>query len=86
MKKTIALSLSIMLFQLVFAQKTVKMLQVPAENQFSTINTEGVSIIPSGRFVTPVGKVTRITRGAFGLAISADESRSEERRVGKECA
>ena len=76
MKKTIALFLFTVFFQLVFAQKTVKMLQVPAENQFSTINTEGVSIIPSGRFVTPVGKVTRITRGAFGLAISQDESKA----------
>ena len=76
MKKTIALSLFIVFYQLVFAQKTIKMLQVPAENQFSTINTEGVSIIPSGRFVTPVGKVTRITRGAFGLAISSDESKA----------
>ena len=76
MKKTITFCICITLFQLVFAQKTVKMLQVPAENQFSTINTEGVSIIPSGRFVTPVGKVTRITRGAFGLAISADESKA----------
>lgn len=63
----------------VFAQKTVKMLQTPAGNQFSTINkdnTEGVSILPSGRFVTPVGKVTRITRGAFGLAIAPDESKA----------
>jgi DNA-binding beta-propeller fold protein YncE len=65
-----ALSLSI------FAQKKVKILQAPAENQFSTIHTEGVSIIPSGRFVTPVGKVTRITRGAFGLSIAHDESRA----------
>jgi DNA-binding beta-propeller fold protein YncE len=58
------------------AQKPIITLQVPAENQFSTINTEGVSILPSGRFVTPVGKVTRITRGAFGLAISPDEKRA----------
>ena len=60
----------------VFAQKTVKRLEVPAKNQFSTINTEGASILPSGRFVTPVGKVTRITRGAFGLAISSDETKA----------
>ena len=58
------------------AQKTVKTLQAPAGNQSSIIHTEGVSIIPSGRFVTPVGKVTRITRGAFGLAIAPDESKA----------
>lgn len=59
-----------------WGQRPVKTLQVPAENQFSNINTEGVSILSSGRFVTPVGQVTRITRGAFGLAISPDEKRA----------
>jgi YVTN family beta-propeller protein len=66
-------------FTPVFAQKMVKTLEVPAQNQFSTINTEGgksFGILPSGRFVSPVGKVTRITRGAFGLAIAADESKA----------
>jgi DNA-binding beta-propeller fold protein YncE len=59
-----------------FAQnKTVKVLQVPAENQFSTLNTEGVSIIPSGRFITPVGKTLRITRSPFGMAVAPDESK-----------
>ena len=59
-----------------FAQnKTVKVLQVPAETQFSTINTEGVSIIPSGRFITPVGKTLRITRSPFGMAVAPDESK-----------
>jgi DNA-binding beta-propeller fold protein YncE len=59
-----------------FSQKTVKMLQVPAQNQQSVIDMSGVSILPSGRFVTPVGKVARITRGAFGLAISPDEKKA----------
>ncbi len=60
----------------VFGQEKVKTLQVPAENQFSTINTDGVSILPSGRFVTPAGKVSRITRAPFGLAVSPDETRA----------
>jgi DNA-binding beta-propeller fold protein YncE len=76
MKQIAFLSLFLLVFTAVFAQKTVKILQVPAKNQFSTINTEGVSIIPSGRFITPVGKVTRITRGAFGLAVSPDETKA----------
>ena len=76
MKKLLLLLAFTAFNSFVFAQKTIKMLQSPAENQFSTINTEGVSILPSGRFVTPVGKVTRITRGAFGLAIAPDASKA----------
>jgi DNA-binding beta-propeller fold protein YncE len=79
MKIQVLVVLFLSTFTLVFAQKTVKTLQTPAENQFSTLNTEGAKnfgILPSGRFVSPVGKVTRITRGAFGLTISADESKA----------
>jgi DNA-binding beta-propeller fold protein YncE len=75
MKKTLFSLFLLLIGTAIFAQKMVKMLQVPAQNQFSTINTEGVSILSSGRFVTPVGKVTRITRGAFGLALSPDETK-----------
>ncbi len=81
MKLNTLFTFFILSFSTVFAQKTVKMLQVPTENQFSIIHTveegnNGVSIIPSGRQITPVGKVTRITRGAFGLTVSPDESKT----------
>ena len=76
MKNTALIYAFMLLCSAVFAQKQVKTLQAPAENQKSVIYTEGVSILPSGRFVTPVGKVTRITRGAFGLAIAPDEKRA----------
>ncbi len=86
MKKSLLLSLLVSIIHIVFAQKTVKTLQSPTENQISIINTveernpdnigKGVSIIPSGRFITPIGKTTKITRGAFGLAISPDESKA----------
>lgn len=72
-----ALFLLIFLFSTpVLAQKKVKTWQAPAGNQESAIRTEGVSIIPSGRLITPVGKTTRITRGAFGLSVSPDESKA----------
>jgi DNA-binding beta-propeller fold protein YncE len=76
MKQTATFILLLFFCSSAFAQKVMRILEVPAENQFSTINTEGVSILPSGRFVTPVGKVARITRGAFGLAISPDEKKA----------
>jgi YVTN family beta-propeller protein len=76
MKGKLLLSACIAFSTTVFAQKNIKTLETPAGNQFSVIYTEGSSIIPSGRFVTPVGKVTRITRGAFGLTIAPDESKA----------
>ncbi len=52
--------------------KTSIVLTVPAENAFSVINEKGISILPSGRYVTPAGKTIRITHDPFGLAISPD--------------
>jgi DNA-binding beta-propeller fold protein YncE len=79
MKGKLLLSAFIALYTSVFAQKTIKTLEVPAQNAFCMQITEGgknFAILPSGRFVSPVGKVTRITRGAFGLAIAPDESKA----------
>ena len=73
MKQTTLLFLIIGLIVNLTAQKRVKTLMVPGENQISIIHTEGVSILPSGRFVTPVGKTVRIANGAFGLAIAPNE-------------
>jgi DNA-binding beta-propeller fold protein YncE len=85
MKQGLILLFSIFSISLFAQNKTVKILQTPAENQFSSINTveernpenigKGLSIIPSGRFITPVGKTLRITRSPFGMAIAPDESK-----------
>ena len=45
-------------------------LQVPGKDQYASINLNDVSVLPSGRFVRPVGKVTRITHDPFGLTVS----------------
>ncbi len=52
--------------------KQVKYLTVPGYDQYSRIDTAGISVLPSGRFVTPAGKTIRITSDPFGLAISPD--------------
>ena len=49
-----------------------KFLQVPGVNQFATINHSGISVLPSGRYVKPAGKVSMITHDPFGLTISPD--------------
>ncbi len=57
-----------------FAQtkKQVTALQVPGKNQYCSINEKGRSVLPSGRFVTPAGKLIRITNDPFGMAVSPD--------------
>lgn len=64
-----------------FAQKSYVTLQVPGRAQFCQIDTGrggfgGRAVLPSGRYVTPAGHVTRITSDPFGMAISPDGSRA----------
>jgi YVTN family beta-propeller protein len=47
-------------------------LQVPGRNQYSNINEKGVSVLPSGRYVSPAGEMIRITHDPFGMALSPD--------------
>jgi YVTN family beta-propeller protein len=54
------------------AQKKVNILQVPGTTQYCRINENGISVLPSGRFVTPAGNFVRITHAPYGLAISPD--------------
>lgn len=50
--------------------RSVTILQVPGRDQFCTIDKKGVSILASGRYVTPVGDKLRITNDPFGMAVS----------------
>ena len=43
---------------------------MPGKNQFCTINPTGISVLPSGRFLTPAGDMVRITHDPFGVSIS----------------
>jgi DNA-binding beta-propeller fold protein YncE len=52
--------------------KKVKVLQVPGMNEYSIININGNSVVPSGRYVTPAGKTIRIDRAPYGLTVSPD--------------
>ena len=54
------------------AQKKVSILEVPGTNQFCSINPKGISVLPSGRFVTPAGQTIHITHDPFGMTISPD--------------
>ncbi|HVF95745.1 MAG TPA: YncE family protein, partial [Flavisolibacter sp.] len=71
-RKLFLLQLFIAMLFIADAQKATTILTVPAGNRFCTINEGGVSILPSGRAVTPAGETIRITHDPFGMAISPD--------------
>lgn len=52
--------------------KQVNILQVPGKNRYAEINENGISVIPSGRFITPAGSTVKITHDPFGMAVSPD--------------
>ncbi|MEI7733825.1 MAG: phosphoesterase [Ferruginibacter sp.] len=71
MKKQILLLAAIITGTAAVAQlKSVTTLQVPGKNQFATINEKGISVLPSGRWLTPAGSLIRITNDPFGMAVS----------------
>ncbi|MEN9950502.1 MAG: hypothetical protein RLY85_1254 [Bacteroidota bacterium] len=49
-----------------------ELLEVPGKQRYASLNPDGISVLPSGRFVKPAGQVARITHDPFGLAISPD--------------
>jgi len=53
-------------------ENQVKVLQVPGRDQYCEISENGISVLPSGRYVTPAGELLRITHDPFGMAISPD--------------
>jgi DNA-binding beta-propeller fold protein YncE len=62
---------------LLFGQnRSVNTLQVPGLAEYCKINPAGHSVLPSGRYVTPVGKTLRITRSPFGMTLSPDQKKA----------
>ncbi len=47
-------------------------LSAPAGNRYTSINKEGVTVIPNGRLLTPAGKNYMVAPHPFGLALSRD--------------
>ena len=73
MSKSLRFTLLVCLFLTavqLFAQKEFNILTVPSGDRFAKINEDGTTILPSGRLVTPAGKMIRITNDPFGMAVS----------------
>ena len=63
----------LLLTKIINAQNKYSILTVPGYSEQSKIDTSGISVLPSGRYVTPAGTTMRITHDPFGLAISLDQ-------------
>ena len=53
-------------------QKKATVFSVPGISQFCKIDTKGISVLPSGRYLTPAGEFIRITNKPFGMSLSPD--------------
>ncbi len=60
----------------VFAQKKVQVLSVPAQTEYTHIDTSNISVLASGRYITPAGKTLQISHDPFGIAVSPDGSKT----------
>jgi len=59
-------------FQIGFSQNKIDVLTAPAGDKFTQIKVDGTTILPSGRLLTPAGKVVQITNDPFGMAVAPD--------------
>jgi YVTN family beta-propeller protein len=48
------------------------MATAPAGDQYTAINRTGVTVLPNGRFITPLGKQITVAPHPFGLMVSPD--------------
>src|SRR5579859_5541640 len=53
-------------------QTAYSILSVPGASGYTHIDTTGISILPSGRYCTPVGQTITLTHDPFGMATSPD--------------
>jgi DNA-binding beta-propeller fold protein YncE len=72
MKKLTLLCIAVFFLFTGCKQPTITILEVPAKYAYCSINEQGKSVLPSGRFVNPVGETRKITHDPFGMAISPD--------------
>ncbi|OYU55756.1 MAG: phosphoesterase [Chitinophagaceae bacterium BSSC1] len=72
MKKLLLVGLMFCFVNQAISQKKATVLQVPGTNQFAKIDEKGISVLPSGRYLSPAGQLTRITHDPFALKISPD--------------
>ena len=76
MRRCLCILIEILIWFNSSCQKTVTFLSVPGVNEFTNIDKDGKTVLPSGRYVTPAGQTIQITHDPFGLALSPDGKKS----------
>jgi DNA-binding beta-propeller fold protein YncE len=75
--KTFIICLQLMIISnIIVAQKTYSYLSVPGVKEYTTIDKNNHSVLPSGRYITPAGSTIQITHDPFGMAVSPDGSKT----------
>jgi YVTN family beta-propeller protein len=76
MKKTIFLLVALLLVGCIkkkdLPENTLWIASAPAGTEFTKIDKEGKTIIPNGRYITPIGKSIRTAPHPYGLTLSPD--------------
>ncbi|HOW32398.1 MAG TPA: YncE family protein, partial [Bacteroidales bacterium] len=72
MKSSATFLLSVICILTVQAQKPDFILSAPAGDRFTSIDKQGVTVIPNGRLITPAGKCYTVAPHPYGLAINPD--------------
>ncbi len=52
--------------------KLVSILEVPGKFEYARVQEKGVSVLPSGRYISPAGEMIRIAHDPFGMRVSPD--------------
>ena len=55
-----------------FAQNNLWILSAPAYKEFTKIDRAGTTVIPNGRFITPLGNQITTAPHPYGLVLSPD--------------
>lgn len=72
MKKVLFVLLAFCFYFQSNSQNKATILQVPGTQQYCSINEKGISVLPSGRLLSPAGQLIRITHDPFGMKLSPD--------------
>jgi len=77
MKKLLLACIGILCFlSVTIGQKSYSYLSVPGVSEYTTIDKNNHSVLPSGRYLTPAGTTIQITHDPFGIAVSPDGNKS----------
>ena len=68
LSRVLLLLFSVMLLQAVWAQN----ISAPAGSEYTQINRNGKTVLPNGRFITPMGKQFNTAPHPYGLVLSPD--------------